>query len=133
MDTTVYTDGQPVTLTFNSFDVGKMPLPATSPLTSYIWSPNYPNSHYVTNYQQVRDCGLPFNVIYASCFFLDVCMYDDLPQEWTLHPTDAVSVTLTFSSFDVGRMPLPAQTTGTSYIWTPNYPYDYPDNYQQVN
>ena len=48
------TDGQPVTLTFNSFDVEAMPLPVTSPLTSYIWSPNYPND-YDSNYQQVRE------------------------------------------------------------------------------
>ena len=48
------TDGQPVTLTFNSFDVEAMPLPVTSPLTSYIWSPNYPNA-YDSNYQQVRE------------------------------------------------------------------------------
>ena len=58
-------------------------------------------------------------------------MYDDLLQEWTLQSTDGQPVTLTFNSFDVGT-PLPAPSTGTSYIWTPNYPNDYPDNYQQV-
>ena len=58
-------------------------------------------------------------------------MYDDLLQEWTLQPTDGQPVTLTFNSFDVGKE-LPAPSTGTSYIWTPNYPNNYPNNYQQV-
>ena len=59
-------------------------------------------------------------------------MYDDLLQEWTLQPTDGQPVTLTFNSFDVGAMPRPAPSTGTSYIWTPNYPNNYDTNYQQV-
>ena len=58
-------------------------------------------------------------------------MYDDLLQEWTLQSTDGQPVTLTFNSFDVGTL-LPAPSTGTSYIWTPNYPNDYDNNYQQV-
>ena len=55
------TDRQPVTLTFNSFDVGAMPLSNTSSLTSYIWSPNYPNS-YDGNYAQVKQNITSFNV-----------------------------------------------------------------------
>ena len=47
------TDGQPVTLTFNSFDVGTM-LPTASIGASYIWSPNYPAA-YDGIYDQVRD------------------------------------------------------------------------------
>ena len=58
-------------------------------------------------------------------------MYDDLLQEWTMQSTDGQPVTLTFNSFDVGT-PLPAPSTETSYIWTPNYPNDYPKDYQQV-
>ena len=58
-------------------------------------------------------------------------IYDDLLQEWTLQSTDGQPVTLTFNSFHVGTM-LPAPSTGTSYIWTPNYPNDYDSNYQQV-
>ena len=62
-------------------------------------------------------------------------IYDDLLQEWTLQSTDGQPVTLTFNGFDVGT-PLPALSTGTSYIWSPNYPnnYDilYDENYQQV-
>ena len=58
-------------------------------------------------------------------------MYDDLLQEWTLQSTDGQPVTLTFNSFDVGTL-LPAPSTGTSYIWTPNYPNNYDTNYQQV-
>ena len=58
-------------------------------------------------------------------------MYDDLLQEWTLQSTDGQPVTLTFSSFDVGTL-LPAPTNLTSFIWTPNYPNDYPNRYQQV-
>ena len=57
-------------------------------------------------------------------------MYD-LLQEWTLRSTDGQPVTLTFNSFDVGTL-LPAPSTGTSYIWSPNYPNNYDDNYQQV-
>ena len=58
-------------------------------------------------------------------------MYDNQLQEWTLQSTDGQPVTLTFNSFDVGTM-LPAPSTGTSYIWSPNYPNNYDDNYQQV-
>ena len=58
-------------------------------------------------------------------------IYDDLLQEWTLQSTDGQPVTLTFNSFDVGT-PLAAPATGTSYIWSPNYPNDYDNNYQQV-
>ena len=58
-------------------------------------------------------------------------LYDDLLQEWTLQSTDGQPVTLTFNSFDVGTM-LPAPSTGTSYIWSPNYPNNYDENYQQV-
>ena len=50
--------------------------------------------------------------------------YDDLLQEWTLQSTDGQPVTLTFNSFDVGTL-LPAPSTGTSYVWSPNYPNDY--------
>ena len=59
-------------------------------------------------------------------------MYDDLLQEWTLQSTDGQPVTLTFNSFDVGTIPQPAPSIGTSYIWTPNYPNNYDTNYQQV-
>ena len=59
-------------------------------------------------------------------------MYDDLLQEWTLQSTDGQPVTLTFNSFDVGTL-LPAPSTGTSYIWTPNYPNSYTFEYLQVN
>ena len=58
-------------------------------------------------------------------------MYDDLLQEWTLQSTDGQPVTLTFNSFDVGTL-LPAPSTGTSYIWSPNYPNNYDINYHQV-
>ena len=63
-------------------------------------------------------------------------MCDDQLQEWTLQSTDGQPVTLTFNSFDVGMMlptPSTGTTTGTSYIWSPNYPNNYYDyNYQQV-
>ena len=58
-------------------------------------------------------------------------MYDELLQEWTLQSTDGQPVTLTINSFDVGTL-LPAPSTGTSYIWSPNYPNNYDVNYQQV-
>ena len=57
--------------------------------------------------------------------------YDDLLQEWTLQSTNGQPVTLTFNSFDVGKL-LPAPTTETSYIWSPNYPNDYDTNYLHV-
>ena len=52
-------------------------------------------------------------------------------QEWTLQSKDGQPVTLTFHSFDVGTI-LPAPSTGTNYIWSPNYPNYYDDDYQQV-
>ena len=55
----------------------------------------------------------------------------ELLQEWTLQTTKGQPVTLTFNRFDVGTM-LPALSTGTSYIWTPNYPNNYDNSYQQV-
>ena len=109
------TDGQPVTLTFNSFDVGAM-LPAPSNGSSYIWSPNYPNS-YDENYAQVKQ-------IITSTTVMFLHNHDYLLQEWTLQSTDGQPVTLTFNSF--------ALSTGTSYIWSPNYPNNYDENYQQV-
>ena len=116
------TDGQPVTLTFNSFDVGAM-LPAPSNGSSYIWSPNYPNS-YDENYAQVKQ-------IITSTTVMFLHNHDYLLQEWTLQSTDGQPVTLTFNSFDVGTL-LPASSNLSSYIWSPNYPNDYDTDYQQV-
>ena len=100
-----------------------MPLSNTSSLTSYIWSPNYPNS-YDENYAQVKQ-------IITSTTVMFLHNHDYLLQEWTLQSTDGQPVTLTFKSFYVGTL-LPAPSTGTSYIWTPNYPNDYPNSYEQV-
>ena len=94
---------------------------SSTSLESIIWSPNYPDS-YDGNYDQVKQ-----NIILPNVLW----MYYDLLQEWTLQSTDGQPVTLTFNSFDVGTL-LPAPSTGTSYIWTPNYPNYYESNYQQV-
>ena len=85
------TDGQPVTLTFNSFDVGTM-LSAPTTETSYIWTPNYPN-YYPINYEQVKSFIQTKKISKILLF-----------QEWTLKSTTEKPITLTFASFDTDTL-----------------------------
>ena len=67
---------------------------------------------------------------------IDIQSFDDPPpilMIWTIQSTTDEPVSLTILTFDVGTM-LPTPTNiSANMIWSPNYPNNYDNNYQQVS